>query len=382
MRQVGMLDLKTEYGLFADEIRAAVNTVLESQYFIGGPAVAKLEAELAERTGAGHAVAVSSGTDALLCAMMALEIGSGDEVILPTFTFFATAGTVARLGATPVFVDIDPRTFNLDPSAVEAAINDRTRAILVVHLFGQCAEMDAINTLAKRHGLKVIEDAAQAVGATYRDRQACTLGDVACVSFYPTKNLGGFGEGGMILTGDEALAKIAAQLRNHGESSRYVHQRVGGNFRFDTMKAAILRVKLGYLEEFTRRRRSNAAEYNERLADAPVTTPFVETHNVHVYHQYSILTDRRDELATFLRERGVGSGVYYPIPLHRQPCFEREGAEAGSLPVAEATCERILSLPVHPMLTSEDIEYVCACVHEFHAGANSVAEPAGRPQKA
>ncbi len=374
MRQVGMLDLRTEYGLFADEIRAAVGAVLESQQFINGPAVGKLEEALGSRVGVGHAVAVSSGTDALLCAMMALDIGIDDEVILPTFTFFATAGSVARLGARPVFVDIDPRTFNLDPAKIEAAITDKTRAIIAVHLFGQCAEMDAINEVAKRHGLRVIEDAAQAIGATYRDRQVGTLGDVACLSFYPTKNLGGFGEGGMILTDNEELAGIARQLRNHGESRRYVHERVGGNFRLDTIKAAILLVKLPYWEEFIEHRRDNAGLYSELLAETVVTTPYVPDHVNPVYHQYSILCDRRDELTAFLSDRGVSTGVYYPTPLHLQKCFASLGIAPGSLPVAEQTCKRIMSLPCHPMLSEPDIQHVCACIREFSGGAAAFRE--------
>ncbi len=361
-----MLDLGGEYQLFADEIRAAIDTVLESRQFIGGPAVAELEKALSSRVGSEHAVAVSSGTDALLCTMMGLDIGHGDEVILPAFTFFATAGSVARLGAKPVFVDIDPRTFNVDPVKIEAAITDRTRAIIAVHLFGQCAEMDAVNAVAARHHLTVIEDAAQAIGATYHGRPAGALADAACVSFYPTKNLGGFGEGGMIFTNDEHLAGIARQLRNHGESQRYVHERVGGNFRLDTMKAAILLVRLRYLDEFTKRRRDNAARYNALLDKIPVTTPYVPAHQKAVYHQYSILCDRRDELRSFLQERGVHSAVYYPVPLHLQKCFASVGCRRGSLPVTEQICDRILSLPCHPMLSDKDLRYVASGIHEFY----------------
>ncbi|UCC29056.1 MAG: DegT/DnrJ/EryC1/StrS family aminotransferase [Phycisphaerales bacterium] len=362
-----MLDLGGEYQLCADEIRAAIEAVLESRQFIGGPAVIELEKALSSRVGVEHAVAVSSGTDALLCTMMGLDIGHGDEVILPAFTFFATAGSVARLGAKPVFVDIDPRTFNVDPDKIEAAITDRTRAIIAVHLFGQCAEMNAINAIATRHHLTVIEDAAQAIGAAYHGRPAGALGDVACVSFYPTKNLGGFGEGGMIFTSDEHLAGIARQLRNHGESQRYVHERVGGNFRLDTMKAAILLVRLRYLDQFTKRRRDNAARYNALLEEVPVTTPYVPAHQTEVYHQYSILCDRRDELRSFLQKRGVHSAVYYPVPLHLQKCFAFVGCRRGSLPVTEQLCDRILSLPCHPMLTEADLQYVASGVQEFYA---------------
>ena len=358
MRAVSMLDLKAEYRLFRDEVRAAVDGVLESQHFIGGPAVGELESALAAHSGVSHAVAISNGTDALLCALMALEIGHGDEVILPSFTFFATAGTVARLGARPVFVDIDPHTFNMDPESIERAVAPRTRAIIPVHLFGQCADMDAINAIAKRHGLSVVEDAAQAIGAKYKGLSAGTLGDLASLSFYPTKNLGGFGEGGMIFTNEERLAIVCRQLRNHGESQRYYHDRVGGNFRLDTMKAAILLVKLKKLDEFTRRRRHNAAQYDRLLAGSGVTTPRVADECEHVYHQYSILSDRRDELAAYLRDRGIGSAVYYPVPLHLQKCFASLGYKPGSLPVTEQIASRILSIPCHPMLSDDDIAYV------------------------
>lgn len=365
MRRISMLDLKGEYALFADEVRAAVNRVLESQRFVGGPEVAELESALARRLGVGHAVAVSSGTDALLCAMMALGIGPGDEVILPPFTFFATAGSVARLGARPVFVDIDPRTFNLDPEQLAPAVTERTRAIVVVHLYGQCAAMDAIGDVAARFGLPVVEDAAQAIGATYKGRTAGTMGALGCMSFYPTKNLGGFGEGGMIFTNDEALAPLVRQLRQHGESQRYVHQRVGGNFKLDTLKAAVLLVKLRRLDEFTERRRTNARLYDRLLNELPVMTPYVGEHQSPVYHQYSVLCDQRDALAAFLRERGVDTAVYYPVPLHLQQCFAALGYSAGAFPVTEATCERVLSLPCHPMLTEEDVQYVADCIHDY-----------------
>ncbi|MEK6797481.1 MAG: DegT/DnrJ/EryC1/StrS family aminotransferase [Planctomycetota bacterium] len=367
MRSVTMLDLKAEYALFRDEIRAVVEETLDGQQFIGGPAIGQLERDMQDRFGFHNAIAVSSGTDAILCTLMALGVGAGDEVVLPAFTFFATAGTVARLGAKPVFVDIDAGTFNVTPAAVEAAVTSRTRTVIVVHLFGQCADMDAINAMAAKRNLAVIEDAAQAIGATYHGRNAGTLGTIGCFSFYPTKNLGGFGEGGLITTGDAELAAVVRQLRNHGESRRYHHERVGGNFRLDTMKAAILGVKLRRLEELNRRRRANAAAYDRLLAGAPVVRPCVAHGCGHVYHQYSILSDRRDELAAYLRDRGVGTGIYYPIPLHRQPCFAGLGYAEGSLPVTEETCRRILSIPCHPMLTEEDVRYVAGGILEFHA---------------
>ena len=367
MQSISMLDLKGEYRLFREDIRVAVDAVLESQHFIGGPAIGELETALAAYANAKHAVAISNGTDALLCSLMALDIKHGDEVILPSFTFFATAGTVARHGAKPVFVDIHPRTFNIDPSAVERAITSRTKAVIPVHLFGQCADMDAINGIARRHKVKVVEDAAQAIGAKYKGRSAGTLGDLASLSFYPTKNLGGFGEGGMIFTNNDPLGTICRQLRNHGESQRYHHDRVGGNFRLDTMKAAILLVKLRKLGEFTSRRRHNAAMYDRLLSGSAVTTPMIAEGNEHVYHQYSILSDRRDALAAYLRDRGIGSAIYYPVPLHLQKCFAHLGYEPGSLPVTEQTTARILSLPIHPMLTDQDITSVASVVAEFCA---------------
>lgn len=378
-RSVPMLDLATEFNLFADEVRSVVNTVLESQQFINGPAIAALEKQLADRTGARDAIAVNSGTDALLVALMALDLKPGDEVIVPAFTFFATAGAVWRLGGKPVFVDIDEKTFNIDPAAVESAITERTRAIMPVHLYGQCADMDAIQAIAARRNIAVIEDAAQAINATYNGRQACTMGALACMSFYPTKNLGGFGEGGMVFANDERLGTLVRQLRHHGESERYIHERVGGNFRLDTMKAAILLVKLHYLDEFTRRRQAIAARYDELLGRSIVSTPQVVEGCGHVYHQYTIQTERRDDLRAFLQSQGVSSAVYYPVPLHLQPCFAPLGYRRGDLPVSERVCGRVLSLPCHPMLEDDDIEYVASCVLAFGesapapAGAASVA---------
>lgn len=367
--QIGMLDLQSEYRVCRDEIRAAIDAVLESQQFIGGPAVGRLEHEISARFEIPHVIAVSSGTDALLCSLMALEIGPGDEVIVPSLSFFATAGCVSRVGATPVFLDIDPRTFHLDAGKLSAAVTQKTRAIIVVHLYGQCAEMDAIQAIAERHGLAVIKDAAQAIGAKYKGRYAGRFGDVACFSFYPSKNLGGFGEGGMIWTHDDKLAAVARQLRNHGESGKYVHERVGGNFRLDTIKAAILLVKLRHWEAFTRRRREVAARYDRLLEGAPVTTPYVAPHQHAVYHQYVILCERRDELSAFLREHGIATAVYYPIPLHLQKCFSSLGYRPGSCPVAEQTCATVLSLPCHPMLSVSDVEHVATSVCAFYDSA-------------
>jgi dTDP-4-amino-4,6-dideoxygalactose transaminase len=367
-----MLDLKAEYRLLAEEVRAAVEEVLASGHYIGGPAVAAFEEAMARRIGTTHAIAVSSGTDAILCVLMALGIGPGDEVIGPSFTFFATAGCVARLGATPVFVDIDARTFNVDPAGIEAAITPRTKALMPVHLYGQCADMDPIAEIARRRGLAVIEDAAQAIGAGYKGRYAGTLGDAACLSFYPTKNLGGFGEGGMILTDDDKLASLCRQLRTHGESQRYHHDRVGGNFRLDALKAAILRVKLNYLDRFTRRRREIARQYDESLGTTSVAVPLVPPGHEPVYHQYTVQSDRRDPLQQFLQERDVASAVYYPVPLHVQKCFEGVSACRAMLPVTEKLSERVLSLPCHPMMTDEDVAHVASCVRRFD-GASQAA---------
>jgi len=370
MRPINMLDLKAEYELFRNEIRKAVEVVLESQQFVGGPSIGELEEALKSRLGVRDAIAVSSGTDALLCAMMVLEIGRGDEVILPAFTFFATGGVVARLGAKPVFVDVDERTFNLDPARVADAITPNTRAIVAVHLFGQCADVDGLREAAADHEIPVIEDACQAIEATYKKKPAGTLGEMGCFSFYPTKNLGGFGEGGLITTNSEHFAVLARQLRHHGESSRYRHEHVGGNFRLDTMKAAILNVKLKRLTEFTDRRRKNALLYGRFLSGSPVRAPWTREDCKHVFHQYTITCDRRDELVGFLRERGVGTGVYYPMGLHRQPCFV--GGAAKSLPVTDRLCERVLSLPCHPMLADDDVARVADLIHEFFGTTRSV----------
>ncbi len=368
MKPISMLDLRAEYTLFEAEIRQAIDGVLESAYYVGGPEVGEFESELAKRVGVKHGIAVSSGTDALLCSLMALGIGPGDEVILPTFTFFATAGSVSRLGATPVFVDSDAQTFNMDPDGVRSAVTPSTKAIIVVHLFGQCADMGAIAEIGREKKIPVIEDAAQAIGASQNGTPACSFGELACLSFYPTKNLGGFGEGGMVLTNRDDLATRSRQMRNHGESRRYYHDFVGGNFRMDSMKAAILLVKLRHLDEFTRRRQTNAEMLGEVLAPAPVTTPHVAQGNVHVYHQYSILCDARDDLKTWLQDHGVGNGVYYPVPLHLQTCFAGLGYREGAFPVAERLAKEIISLPCHPMLEGDDIKAIGDEVCGFYAG--------------
>ncbi|GJM25359.1 MAG: aminotransferase DegT/DnrJ/EryC1/StrS family protein [Phycisphaerae bacterium] len=378
MKPITMLDLKSEFPLVEQGVRTAINEVLESQHFVGGSHVATFEEEIALRTGAKHAIAIGSGTDAILVALMAFGITSGDEVITTPFTFFATAGCIHRTGAKPVFVDINQDTFNLDPEKIKAAITPNTKAIVPVHLFGQCADMDAINDIAAKAGLKVIEDAAQALGSSYKNKNAGSLGDAACFSFYPTKNLGGFGEGGMVTTSDDALAERIRQLRNHGQTDQYHHQFIGGNFRLNTMQAAILSAKLPHLDSFNTRRRAIACQYSDLLADVPsVQTPRVAANCQSCFHQYSILTDERDKLREHLTAESIGSGIYYPIPLHLQPCFENLGYHQGDFPVSEETAKRILSLPVHPMLDDADVKRVAGCIVQ-HQSQAVPAEATGR----
>ncbi|MCC7291075.1 MAG: DegT/DnrJ/EryC1/StrS family aminotransferase [Phycisphaerales bacterium] len=365
-KPIAMLDLHAEFAVFGEQIKAAVHRVLESQQFIGGPDIAELEKQVAAKLGIADAVAVSNGTDALLCALMALGIGHGDEVIVPTFTFFATAGCVHRVGAKPVFVDIDPKTFCMDAHRVRAAVTSRTKAIMPVHLYGQCADMDALRAIAREHRLVVIEDTAQAIGARQGDEVAGSMSDLGCLSFYPTKNLGGFGEGGMILSTNVDRANLCRRLRNHGQSQQYLHDVVGGNFRLDTLKAAILLVKLPHWEKFTQQRRESASMYDALLKGAPVTPPHLAPRNTHVYHQYTILCDRRDELMAFLKSRDILTAVYYPVPLHRQPCFAYLNCRCEDFPVAEDASLRVLSLPVHPMLTEEEINRVAGGIHDFY----------------
>ena len=360
-----MLDLGGELALFRDGIRAGLDAVLDSRQFVLGPKAEELERRVAAYSQCDRGVAVSSGTDALLCCLMAAGVGYGDEVITTPFTFFATAGCIHRVGARPVFVDIESDTFNLDVSQVQAAITPRTKAVLPVHLFGQCADMDDIRTIADRRGLAVIEDAAQAIGATHRGRRAGSLGTAGCLSFYPTKNLGGFGDGGMVLTNDVAFADRCVRLRNHGETRRYHHECVGGNFRLDAFQAAVLLVKLDRLEEFTTARQANAARYDKLLTGLSVQTPRVRDYNVSVYHQYSILCDRRDALVEHLRRAEIQCGIYYPVPLHLQECFAHLGHSRGDFPRTEAAAERILSLPVHPLLKPADIDHVAERIAEF-----------------
>jgi dTDP-4-amino-4,6-dideoxygalactose transaminase len=374
---VPLLDLKAQYQTIKPEIQGALDVVLESQHFIMGPQVEELERSVASYSGVKYGVGVSSGTDALLVALMALDIKPGDEVITTPFTFFSTAGVIARLQARPVFVDIDPVTFNVDPGKIETAITPRTRAIIPVHLFGQCADMDPILTVAHRYGLLVLEDAAQSIGAEYKGKKAGSMGDLGIFSFFPSKNLGGFGDGGMVVTNDDRLYEKLVILRVHGSKPKYFHKVVGGNFRLDTLQAAVLSVKLKYLDGWSLKRRENAGAYDEGLNDSGlagqgfVTTPVPVfkaggDRNYHIYNQYTVRADHRDKIRAFLKANGIGTEIYYPLPLHLQECFRPLGYKKGDFPVAEAAAADVLSLPVYPELSPAQKEYVLRKIGEFY----------------
>ena len=349
---VPFLDLVRQQEPIADDVRAAVDDVLSTQHCIGGPHVERLEGRLADRVGVAHAVGVSSGTDALLVALMALGIGEGDEVITTPFTFFAPVECIMRLGAKPVFVDIEPETFNLDAERVEDAITERTKAILPVHLFGQTCDMTTIGQIADDYDLAVVEDMAQAIDATHRGRPAGSFGTAGCLSFYPTKNLGGAGDGGMVFCDDDQFAERIRRLCRHGADPKYYHHEMGGNFRLDAIQAAILDVKLDHLEGFTAARREHARYYDGNLEGIEGIAPPKEGgHNRSVYNQYTIQTDERDGLRNHLSDAGVGTAVYYPEPLHTQPVMAGLGYEKGDFPQAERACRQVLSLPVFPELT-------------------------------
>lgn len=349
--KIPLLDLKAQYAGLKPDILAAVSEVLESQVCIGGPKVAELEQKVAALSGCKYAVGASSGTDALLNSIMSLGIGSGDDVITTPFTFFATAGCIARLGARPVFVDIDPKTFNLNPALLERAVTSRTKAIIPVHLFGQMADMDPIMEIAARHGIAVIEDAAQAISATYKGLPAGSIGTAGCFSFFPSKNLGGAGDGGMIVTNDEKLYQRLIVMRNHGSKPKYYHRFVGGNFRLDPIQAAVLLVKLPHLHEWSESRRGNAEYYDRSFAGTGICTPYVRPDCVSIYNQYVIRVADRDALQTHLKENEIGTEIYYPLPLHLQECFRELGYKEGDLPEAEKAAREVLALPVYPELT-------------------------------
>jgi dTDP-4-amino-4,6-dideoxygalactose transaminase len=362
--QVPLLDLKSQYAKIKKDVLSQISEVLESQVCIGGPKVKELEEKIAAVSGCKFAVGVSSGTDALLAGLMSLGIGSGDEVITTPFTFFATAGCIARLGARPVFVDIDPKTYNINPVLIEKAVSKKTKAIMPVHLYGQMADMNPIMEIARRHNLFVIEDAAQSIGSTYKGKKAGSVGTVGCFSFFPSKNLGGIGDGGMIVTNDEKLAAKIKVMRDHGQSPTYYYNFVGGNFRLDAIQAAALLVKLPYLEEWSAARRKNAAYYNKKFAGTSVVTPYISQDCISIYNQYVIRVPNRDRAAEHLKKNNIGFGIYYPLPLHLQECFKELGYKNGDFPESEKAAKEVLALPIYPELTDEMKNYVVRIILE------------------
>ena len=372
MKRIPLLDLQAQYATIRGEIRDAIDRVCDSQYFILGPEVEALEGEVGAFCQARYAIGMSSGTDALLVALMAIGVGPGDEVITSSFSFFATAGVIARLGARPVFVDIDGRNFNFDATGVEAKITARSKAILPVHLFGACAEMDPILAAARKHGIAVIEDAAQAIGAKARlNRSAGTMGSLGCFSFFPSKNLGAFGDAGMVVTQDRELAEAVRVLRVHGGKPKYHHGVIGGNFRLDALQAAVLRVKLKYLAGWTEARRRNAARYRTYFSDAGLIEhiKLPEDYPGHIYNQFVIRCARRDQLQEYLTARGIGTEVYYPIPLHLQKSFANLGYKEGDFPQAEEAALEALALPIYPELSAAQQLYVVDEIKAFYQGA-------------
>ena len=368
-RQVPLLDLVAQYQPLRTEILEAITRVCDSQRFINGPEIDKLERELAAMIGARDAIALSSGTDALLVVLMALGIGPGDEVITPTYSFFATAGCVSRVGATPVFVDVDPVTLNVDPAAVRRALTPRTKAVLPVHLYGLCPDMTAIEAIAREAGVPIIEDAAQAIGASIGGRQAGTMGLAGCFSFFPSKNLGAFGDAGMVTTNDPALAKELRLLRNHGAEPKYYHSRIGGNFRLDALQAAVLRVKAPHLAGWTDARRRNAARYRQLFAEAKldrtIDLPAEPSGAHHIYNQFVIRAEARDALRDHLARAGVGTEIYYPVPFHRQECFGAVPSAKGHFPVADQAAASSLALPIYGELVDDDLRHVVETIGEF-----------------
>jgi dTDP-4-amino-4,6-dideoxygalactose transaminase len=388
MKNVPLLDLKAQFAQIRAEVMPVIDQVCAGQHFILGEHVRALEEEIARYCTASAGVGVSSGTDALLLALMALKIGAGDEVITSPFTFFATAGTIVRSGARPVFCDIDPETFNLSPAAVQAFIDDhcavqgglltnratggRIRALMPVHLYGQCADMDPLMAIARKYGLKVIEDAAQAIGSEYKNGvRSGTFGDVGCFSFFPSKNLGAFGDAGLCTTNDPDLAESMRVLRVHGGKPKYIHAVIGGNFRIDELQAAVLRVKLKYLDGWTEGRQRNAAYYDAAFAEAglgaSVRTPIARPGYRHIFNQYVVRVHDRDALRARLTERGIGSEIYYPVPLHLQTCFEYLNYRAGSFPEAERAAGETLALPIYPELETAQLAQVVGEIAEFYA---------------
>jgi dTDP-4-amino-4,6-dideoxygalactose transaminase len=383
---VPLLDLKAQYQTIREETNAAVIEVLESQYFILGPKVKALEDQIAAYTQTSHAIGVSSGTDALLISLMAEGIGPGDEVITTPYSFFATAGCVTRVGATPVFVDIDPVDFNIDPKRIEAAITPKTKAIIPIHLYGQMADMGGVMQVADRHNLCVIEDGAQAIGCEFQGRRAGSIGHYGCFSFFPSKNLGGVGDGGIVVTTDAKRADMLSIMRVHGGKPKYYHRVIGGNFRLDAIQAAVLLVKLKKLDEWTEGRQRNADLYRRKLRETglvvdpagldPVTLDMSGRKGValpkefadrrHIYNQFVLRTDRREEMRAFLTERGIGNEVYYPVPFHQQDCFQYLGYKTGQFPISEIAATQSIAVPIYPELTEAQITEVVNAIAEFH----------------
>lgn len=365
MEKIPLVDLKAQYLSIKDEIDEAIERVINKTAFILGEEVEAFEEEYARYCGAKHCVGVASGTAALHLALVACGIGPGDEVITTPFTFIATAEAISHCGARPVFVDIDPQTYNIDPTKIEAVITERTRAIVPVHLYGQPADMDPILSIARRHGLKVIEDAAQAHGAEYKGRRTGTLGDVACFSFYPGKNLGAYGDGGAVVTDNVETANRVRRLRDHGRQAKYEHLEIGYGERLDALQAAILRAKLRYLETWIEARRNHACQYTNLLGECRVVTPYEAPFVRHVYHLYVIRSSHRDELVVYLRARGIGVGIHYPIPLHLQPAYLQKDYGNSHLPIAEQAATEVVSLPMYPELTGEQIAHIADAVNQF-----------------
>ena len=370
--QVPLLDVSRSNGPLRDEILTAISDIFDSGRFIGGDACRQFEADFAEACGVEFAVGCASGSDALLLALMALDIGPGDEVVVPSFTFFATASAVWRLGARPVFADVCPLTMNLDPASLESCITSQTRAVIPVHLFGQCADMDAIGDIADRYGLYVIEDAAQAIGATYRGKKAGSMGHVGCFSFYPTKNLGGLGDGGMCTSNDPRIAENLRLMANHGMQPRYVHSVVGVNSRLDAIQAVALAIKLRHLDTWTQQRAENAATYHQLFEQAGLDNvmrlPATDANCGHVWNQYTVRVanaQTRDQLRESLKGRGVGTEIYYPIPLHLQRCFASLGYRPGELPMTEDASNQVISLPIFPGLTTAEQQAVVNCISQY-----------------
>ncbi len=373
--KIPLVDLYAQYQAIKPEMDAAIQRVIDHSSFILGPEVKTFENNFASFCGAPYAVGTDSGTAALHLALLLLDVGPGDEVITTTHTFIATAEVISLTGARPVLVDINPRTYNLDPARVEAAITPHTKVVLPVHLYGQPAEMDALLDIARRHKLRVIEDAAQAHGATFRDKPVGTFGDIACFSFYPGKNLGAYGDGGMLVTGDAELAERARMLRNHGRRDKYEHLLVGYGYRLDALQAAILDVKLKHLKKWNEQRRAHADYYTRLLSNLDVVTPFEPEHTCSVYHLYVIATPQRDALLQHLKTRGIEAGIHYPIPLHLQPVYHHLGYPEGAFPHAERAANQVLSLPMYPELTREQIEYVVEAVREFRQSVSRFTRP-------